>query len=94
MMPTKHYITGAALGAALKADARFAPTLDPTPGAVIISPRTATKNGHTGIFLTTDRIASNDSLTGKFNDNYSFAGWATSFLKNRGLHVYIFKPSA
>jgi len=71
----------------------FFPTRIPKPGNVIVSPRTTKNNGHTGLFLTPNRIASNTSATGKFEDNYSLDSWAREMRDKRGLHIYMYEAT-
>lgn len=76
----------------LDGNVRFERTLIPAPGCIIVSPRTATVNGHAGVFLDTRRIASNDSRTGKFEANYTLDSWVETFRKKRDLRIQIWKP--
>ncbi len=69
----------------------FVPTKIPKPGCVIVSPRNATQHGHAGLFLTADRIASNDSEDGLWKDNYSLDEWAKEMRGERGLHIFLFE---
>lgn len=57
---------------------------EPEAGCVIVSPTGEGKNpdmpnGHTGIFLDEDRIASNDSATGLWKNNYDRISWRTRY---------------
>ncbi len=79
----------------LKTNRQFTQTVNPEVGGVIISPTgTSTKgpeqHGHVGIILQ-HGIGSNDSTTGLFKENYTYAGWLSSF-QNRGFPVYHFSP--
>lgn len=88
------YLSTAELFAALKRDKRFKATLTPTRGSVIVSPRTKDLNGHAGVFITDERIASNNSIgqsKGLFTGNYTFESWVNDFKFKKGLHVYIFE---
>jgi hypothetical protein len=76
----------------LQKSTRFTPVLTPQKGCVIVSPRTPTINGHTGIFISDTEIASNSSATGKFEKNYTFEDWVKMFKVGRGLHVYLYRP--
>lgn len=71
---------------------QFKSTKIPSPGCIINSPRLGSIPGHCGIFLTTNRIASNDSKTGKFQDNYSLDSWAREMRDKRGLKIYLYEP--
>jgi hypothetical protein len=76
----------------LKIDKRFKITTTPSRGCLIISPKQNGVFGHTGIFLTETRIASNDSKNGLFQGNYNWPeNWINTFGSGgRGLHTYIF----
>lgn len=64
----------------LRVDPRFQKTMSPLPGDVCISPTgmgdsKKIRNGHVGIVMEGEKIASNNSLTGLFEINYTFASW-------------------
>lgn len=84
-------ISTAVLAQTLEHHPHFASTDLFWPGTIIVSPRTATINGHAGIFLSGGRIASNDSKTGLFEDNYSLDEWAKEMRVKRGLRILYFK---
>lgn len=63
----------------------------PKEGNIIVSPRKGSQLGHTGIFITTDTIASNDSRDGLFQLNYSFDEWAQEMRQKRGLRIFIYE---
>ena len=67
----------------LKTDKRFKATLIPHKYIIVISPRSATQYGHCGIFITDEKIASNNSYTGKFNGYYSWDAWILDFYSDR-----------
>ena len=69
----------------------FKPTLTPKAGAIVVSPRTETVNGHCGFFITDERIVSNDSKSGLMQDNYSWASWIKTFKDGRGLRTFLFE---
>lgn len=71
---------------------RFTQVLQPEIGCVVISPRTATVNGHVGFFILNENIASNDSLTGTFQINYTWKSWIKTFKNGRKLRIFIYKP--
>lgn len=78
----------------LKKDKRFKATLNTGRGKIIISPRNAIENGHCGIFITDDRIASNDSrpeYRGLFKGNYTWQSWINDLINKRGLRTWIFE---
>lgn len=77
----------------LKNSNRFKAELELSRGAIIISPRTATKNGHVGICGDNGLIMSSNSKTGLFDANYNWDTWIKTFgAKGRGLHTYIYRP--
>ena len=75
----------------LFSDKRFERVVEPEMGCIIISPRTNTVFGHTGVFITHERIASNNSKTGLFQGNYTWDSWIKEFKTRRGLKIYIYK---
>jgi len=82
---------------ALKKSKRFTWELDPIPGSVIVYPKVGEVHGHalicTRILLNGTAIfASNDSRTGKFEENYTRETARQEFIHNRGLKGYIFEP--
>lgn len=87
-----HTISTLTLFQNLKNSPHFKSTLTPAKGCVIISPRAGAQPGHCGIFLSDTRIASNNSKTGLWQDNYSVVSWVKYFKRTKGLHVYIFSP--
>lgn len=76
----------------LKIDRRFKLVTTPIKGCIIVSPKVNQTYGHTGIFITEFRIASNNSKTGLFQGNYDWPNsWIATFgTGGRGLHSYIF----
>lgn len=65
-------------------------------GHVIISPtgeggRNGIKNGHTGIIMEKGNIASSDSATGKFLQNYTLSTWNNRYVKLGGYPVYVYE---
>ena len=66
----------------------------PSPETIVISP-TGTGNGsisgHTGILLTDNVIASNDSATGKFLKNYTLDTWRERYVNKGGMKIYMYK---
>ena len=79
----------------LKKSPYFKATLDPKPGVVIISPTSTgngkIRNGHAGIFTGT-MIASNDSTSGLWQENYTLEGWVKRYKNEGGFPVYMFEP--
>jgi len=75
-------------------DRRFAKTLDPKPGTIIISP-TATgngmiRNGHVGIFTEGGVIMSSDSTSGYWMENYTIQKWVDRFRMQGGFPIYYY----
>jgi len=77
---------------ALKADKRFVSTKIPKRGCIIVSPTVGQVRGHCGIFLDANTIASNDSRSGLWKDNYTFKKWADYFKHKKGLRIFVFEP--
>ena len=71
-------------------DKRFKRETEPKKGRIIVSPRTNTQFGHTGLWITSERIASNNSKNGLFQGNYDFQSWIKEFKDKRGLRIYIY----
>lgn len=67
---------------------------DITPGTIIISP-TDTGNGkirgHVGIYLEDEKIASNDSMTGKFIVNFTTETWKKRYVDLGGFKVFLYR---
>lgn len=66
----------------------------PIPGSIIISPTGMGKkgtNGHVGIVMENNVIASNDSSTGKFMQNYTYDSWCARYKDALGYPVLIYK---
>jgi hypothetical protein len=84
----------------LFSDKRFQRITIPEIGCIVVSPsKTDPKgaiitHGHTGAFITSERIASNNSLgvnKGKFTGNYSWEEWIKYFKETLGLKIYLYK---
>lgn len=75
----------------LYSDKRFKRITEPELGCIIISPRNNIQFGHCGVFITSQRIASNNSQTGLFQGNYFWDSWIREFKDKRGLKIYIYK---
>ncbi len=80
------------LFALLKKSPRFKAVLDPARGCIVVSPTVGATHGHTGIYTQADKIASNDSRTGRFEENYTRASWRSYFIAGKGLKGYLFQP--
>jgi hypothetical protein len=76
---------------ALKKSSNFRATLKPGEGCIVISPTQGNIRGHCGIFVSDTEIASNSSMDGLWNKNYTFTSWVNYFKMKRGLHVYLFE---
>lgn len=67
----------------------------PKRGDVIISPtgwgNGGLSNGHTGIMVSENEIASNNSNTGKFEQNYTIQTWKDRYVKLGGFPVFYFR---
>lgn len=73
-------------------DMEFERTLIPKPGCIIVSPMIGTIHGHCGIWTDGQNIMSNDSATGRMQQNYTFDSWVKTFKEGRGLHILIWEP--
>ena len=75
-------------------DTRFQLIGESEEGAIIISP-TGKGNGsivgHTGICGKDDIIMSNDSLSGKFMENYTEDSWKKRYMEKGGFPMYYFR---
>lgn len=69
----------------------FRRTLLPSSGCIIVSPRTKTTYGHAGIVGRRGKIISNDSSTGKMEENYTFDEWIKEFKEKRKLRILIWE---
>lgn len=68
------------------------------PGDVLVSatgtssnPNTPIKNGHTGIAGPDRKIMSNNSYTGKFEQNYNFDQWMKRYVEEGGYKMKFFR---
>lgn len=66
------------------------------PGDVIISPtgeggKNGISHGHTGIVMKDGKIASNDSATGLFKENYTLKSWEARYKVKGGYPIYFFR---
>lgn len=75
----------------LKSDPAFKGTLTPSAGCIVVAVTEGENRGHCGIFLTDTRIASNNSETGVWEDNYSWQNWIAHFRDKQHLHSYLFQ---
>lgn len=68
----------------------------PGPGDIIISPTgeggsNGMKHGHTGIVMVSGMIASNDSHTGLFLENYSLSSWRARYEDIGDYPIYFYR---
>lgn len=69
---------------------------EPMPGDIVISPTGFSKsktvpNGHTGIIMNSKKIASNDSATGKFMENYTIKSWTDRYVTTGGYPLFLYR---
>lgn len=76
----------------LDGDQRFEYTTDWKPGTIIISPTNGESIGHVGIFGTDNKIMSNTSLTGMWEQNYTLDSWIRRYRSKLGLKIYFYTP--
>ena len=94
IVPVPSLLSTRELHTFLKSSPDFKGTLELKPGNIVLSitgtglPGT---RGHCGILLENDRIASNTSKTGKWEDNYSVASWVKSFRTQKGMKMLVFE---
>lgn len=76
----------------LRSSPHFTLVSTPVRGCVVVSPTTGDNHGHTGIYTQENVIASNDSRTGLFGENYTRQSWIAYFGTKKGLSGYLFMP--
>lgn len=74
----------------------YARVTDPMPGDIVISPTGLSKsktmpNGHTGVIMSSKKIASNDSATGKFMENYTMESWTDRYVTKGGYPLFLYR---
>jgi len=82
------------LDAKLFLDKRFKRLNVPERGCIWVSPRTKSTFGHSGVQISNEIIASNNSFgvfKGKFTGNYNAETWKKEFEIKRGLKTYYYK---
>jgi hypothetical protein len=95
VLPDFPVITGTyTLWQRLEKDARFVKVNVAKPGDVIISPTglsksTKVRNGHVGIFGEGDKIMSNTSANGKWEQNYTLPTWKKRW-ETAGYPIFIY----
>lgn len=78
----------------LKRDKRFRLTTEIKPGNIIISPTEYGSGifpGHVGIMLENQRITSNTSRNGLWENNYSLNTWVERYRKRGGFPIFFFE---
>ena len=93
-----HLLLGFPLGILSTADLKkelvrsklFIEVKEPKAGCVVVSPRTKSIVGHTGIYITDKDIVSNDSKSGRMEKNYTTASWKKTFEKGRKLSTFYY----
>jgi len=76
----------------LKTDGRFRITTEMKAGNIVISPTGSgygNIRGHVGIFLDSNKIASNSSDTGKWTQNFTIDSWIARYRTKGGMPVVI-----
>lgn len=94
--PDVKIITGTwTLYSYLKTNSRYVPVLRPIGGDIIISPtglgNGKLSNGHTGIMLDSIKVASSDSATGFFKQNYTVDTWKKRYATLGGFPVLFYR---
>lgn len=94
-LPSGGFPGTAALHQFLASSPDFVQITEPIESDIVISPTgTSLKNslhGHTGIVMENGNIASNDSNTGLFRENYTTATWSKYFNGIEGFPVFYFR---
>lgn len=95
VIPFPHLVGTPALFTYLQKSPQWKATLDLTPGNVVVSV-TGTgngkiPNGHCGILLENERIASNSSPSGLWENNFSVTSWVKRYRTTGGMQVFIFE---
>lgn len=94
---TSPIVSTALLYEALLRSPGFSQTNEPAPGDIVISPTgkgasQAIPHGHTGIVGINGTIMSNDSRSGKFEQNYTIDGWRRHYVVQGGYPMLFFRP--
>lgn len=80
---------------ALNSDARFMKVDQFLPGDIIISPtgmgNGKLSNGHVGIVGLDEKVMSNSSATGTFEENYTIKSWIKRYRNQGGYPIYFFR---
>ncbi len=79
----------------LIADPRFRQTEVPLPGDIIISPainpKKAIKHGHVGIVSSNEKIMSNNSANGAWDEHLDFVKWEKRYVQDAGFQILYFR---
>ena len=87
----------------LRESSGFKEAFIPIPGLIVISPTGygtrrnpdnsfAIPHGHVGIVMLDGKIASNDSRTGKLEENYTLDSWAERYVRRGGYFMKFYRP--
>lgn len=83
----------------LKSSKRFKRVYEYKQGVIIICAtgyshikNTPIPNGHVGIIGENNKILSNNSFTGKFDDSYTIKTWTDRYVIKGGYDIYLFEP--
>jgi hypothetical protein len=78
----------------LNTSPRFEKVFYPEAGDIILSPSSMGNGkiqGHTGIVGKNSHVLSNDSMSGKFSDNYTLFTWDVRYKVKGGLPVFYYR---
>ena len=97
--PTFPIITGTAtLDAYLTSSSKFERVLEPEAGDIVVSPtgqgNGVLPNGHTGFYINTTEIMSNDSNSGLWQKNYTRDTWRNRYHYKGGMPVRLYRKIA
>lgn len=81
---------------ALQANDKFVRVSSPLQGDIIISPtgygtNKKIPNGHVGIVSDNNKVMSNSSATGTFEENYTIYSWKKRYVIDGGYPVYFYR---
>lgn len=92
----KSSVSTAALFNQLNNSKEFSRVLRYLPGDIVISPTGMGKtgkvpNGHVGIVSEKDKIMSNSSATGTWEENFTVTSWVRRYRERGGYPIYFFR---
>lgn len=90
IMDFPNEISTVQLNKLLSTDKRFKRTLDLNKGNIIMSYTVGDKTGHCGVIIEDEKICSNTSKTGLWEQNYTVSTWVDYFRKKQGLQVLVY----